>query len=100
MAESSSSGRMTRGNGQSGGLWQRLRGFLKGRQGETHLRETLEEIIDEIGKIAPDVLASVAKDDIGQRVYQSYIGARDQMRGWTSIAEPQFIAARQRVLGA
>ena len=51
MAESSSSGRMTRGNGQSGGLWQRLRGFLKGRQGETHLRETLEEIIDEIKEV-------------------------------------------------
>ncbi|GAB4394698.1 MAG: hemolysin family protein [Kiloniellaceae bacterium] len=48
----SSSGRMTRGNGHSGlGLWQRLRGFVKGRQGEAHLRETLEEIIDEIKEV-------------------------------------------------
>lgn len=52
MADSSSSSRMSRGNGQSGGgLWQRLRGFLRGRQGEAQLRETLEEIIDEIKEV-------------------------------------------------
>ncbi len=50
MADSSSS-RVTRGNGQSSGFWQRIRGFLKGRQGEAHLRETLEEIIDEIKEV-------------------------------------------------
>jgi CBS domain containing-hemolysin-like protein len=51
MADSSSS-RVTRGNGQPGpGLWQRLRNFLKGRQGEAQLRETLEEIIDEIKEV-------------------------------------------------
>ncbi|WP_193366682.1 hemolysin family protein [Pelagibius marinus] len=51
MADSSSS-RVSRGNGQSGlGLWQRFRNFLKGRQGEAHLRETLEEIIDEIKEV-------------------------------------------------
>jgi len=48
MADSSGTGRMSRGNGQPGGLWQRLRGLLKTRQGEAQLRETLEEIIDEI----------------------------------------------------
>ncbi len=51
MADSSSS-RVSRGNGQPGpGLWQRFRNFLKGRQGEAHLRETLEEIIDEIKEV-------------------------------------------------
>lgn len=51
MADSSSS-RVSRANGQSGpGLWQRFRNFLKGRQGEAHLRETLEEIIDEIKEV-------------------------------------------------
>jgi len=49
MAESSGNGRAARGAEQSGGsLWQRLRGLLRARQGEAHLRETLEEIIDEI----------------------------------------------------
>jgi len=47
MADSSGTGRIARGNGHPG-LWQRLRGLLKTRQGEAHLRETLEEIIDEI----------------------------------------------------
>src|SRR3546814_18393260 len=47
MADSSGAGRMTRGNGHSG-LWQRLRGLLKARQDEAQLRETPEEIIDEI----------------------------------------------------
>ncbi len=51
MADSSSS-RVGRSNGQSSpGLWQRFRNFLKGRQGEAHLRETLEEIIDEIKEV-------------------------------------------------
>ncbi len=49
MADSSGSGRLSRGNGQAGsGFWQWLRGLVKGRQGEAQLRETLEEIIDEI----------------------------------------------------
>jgi len=51
MAESSSGGRLSRGNGQGGGLWQRLRGLVKGRQNEAQLRETLEEIIDEIKEV-------------------------------------------------
>ncbi|MEQ8357370.1 MAG: hemolysin family protein [Kiloniellaceae bacterium] len=32
-------------------MWQRLRGLLKGRHGEAQLRETLEEIIDEIKEV-------------------------------------------------
>ena len=52
MAEASSNGRSPRGNGQSsGGLWQRLRSLVKNRHGETQLRETLEEIIDEIKEV-------------------------------------------------
>jgi CBS domain containing-hemolysin-like protein len=53
MADSSGTGRLTRGNGQSGSgsggsLWQWLRSLVKSRHGEAQLRETLEEIIDEI----------------------------------------------------
>ena len=56
LAESSGNGgRVSRGNGQSGGgLWQRLCGLVKARHGEAQLRETLEEIIDEIKDVEGD----------------------------------------------
>jgi len=57
MAESSGTGRMTRGNGHSG-LWQRLRNLLKSRHGEAQLRETLEEIIDEIKDVEREEISS------------------------------------------
>lgn len=58
-----------------------------------------DSIIDEIGRIAPDVMASAATDDIGQRVLASYTAARETTRRWSSIAEPAYNAARQRILG-
>src|SRR3546814_14412149 len=58
MADSSGAGRMTRGNGHSG-LWQRLRGLLKARQDEAQLRETLEEIIDEIKDVEREEISGV-----------------------------------------
>jgi CBS domain containing-hemolysin-like protein len=58
MADSFGTGRMTRGNGHAG-LWQRLRGLLKTRQGEAQLRETLEEIIDEIKDVEREEISGV-----------------------------------------
>ena len=58
MADSSGNGRTGRGNGQPGGLWQRLRGLLKSRQDEAQLRETLEEIIDEIKDVDREEVSS------------------------------------------
>jgi CBS domain containing-hemolysin-like protein len=58
MADSSGTGRMIRGNGHAG-LWQRLRGLLKTRQGEAQLRETLEEIIDEIKDVEREEISGV-----------------------------------------
>jgi len=58
-----------------------------------------DSIIDEIGRIAPDVMRSAATDDIGRRVLESYLAALEPMRGWTPIAEPAYFAARQRILG-
>src|SRR5690606_4748086 len=58
MADSSGTGRIARGNGHLG-LWQRLRGLLKTRQGEAHLRETLEEIIDEIKDVEREEVSGV-----------------------------------------
>jgi CBS domain containing-hemolysin-like protein len=54
MSESSSSGRLSRsnGNGAQNGLWAGfrlwLRGLFRGRNGESPLRETIEGIIEEI----------------------------------------------------
>jgi len=66
MADSSGGARATRGNGQSGGrLWQRLRNLVKSRQGEAQLRETLEEIIDEIKEVEgeDDNAAPISSDE-------------------------------------
>mgnify|MGYP000618817334 CR=1 FL=1 len=64
MADSSGTGRMARGNGHTG-LWQRLRGLLKTRQGEAQLRETLEEIIDEIKDVEREEIsgAPISSDE-------------------------------------
>ncbi len=54
MSESSNSGRLSRsnGNGAQNGLWAGfrlwLRGLFRARSGESSLRETIEEIIEEI----------------------------------------------------
>lgn len=54
MSESSSTGRLSRGNGNGAhsGLWAGfrhwLRGLFRGRNGDSTLRETIEEIIEEI----------------------------------------------------
>src|SRR3546814_17838865 len=58
MADSSGAGRMSRGNGHSG-LWQRLRGLLKARQEEAQLRETLEEIVEELKEVKREELRGV-----------------------------------------
>ncbi|WP_299618136.1 hemolysin family protein [Pelagibius sp.] len=66
MAETSGNGRGPRGNGQNGGgLWQRLRGFVKSRQGEAQLRETIEEIIDEIKEVEgeEELTAPISSDE-------------------------------------
>src|SRR3546814_742558 len=58
MADSSGAGRIARGNGHTG-LWQRLRNLLKTRHGEAQLRETLEEIIDEIKDVEREEVSGV-----------------------------------------
>ncbi len=66
MAETSGSGRNQRGAVQNGGsLWQRLRTLVKSRQSETQLRETIEEIIDEIKEVEgeEEVTAPISSDE-------------------------------------
>ncbi len=57
------------------------------------------DIIDALGKAAPDVLASAATDDIGKRIHDAYLKTRDEFRSWTQIAEPAYVGDRARVLG-
>lgn len=66
MAETSGNGRSPRGTVQNGGsFWQRLRALVKSRQNETQLRETLEEIIDEIKEVEgeEEVTAPISSDE-------------------------------------
>jgi hemolysin (HlyC) family protein len=66
MADSSGGTRVVRSQNQSGGgLWQRLRGLVKSRQSEAQLRETLEEIIDEIKDVEgeDDNAAPISSDE-------------------------------------
>jgi magnesium and cobalt transporter len=58
MTMSDASGKRRNGNGQ--GLWQRLRSLFGMRNGDSALRDTLEEIIGEIEESAPE------KDGAGQ----------------------------------
>jgi CBS domain containing-hemolysin-like protein len=52
MTMSDASGKRRNGNGQ--GLWQRLRSLFGARNGDSALRDTLEEIIGEIEESAPE----------------------------------------------
>ncbi len=60
MSDASNSGNPARGGGASAlaGLWQRLRGLLGGRNGDSTLRESIEAIIGEIEEAAPDDAAA------------------------------------------
>ncbi|MCT8971607.1 TRAP transporter substrate-binding protein [Microbaculum marinisediminis] len=59
-----------------------------------------DDIIDALGKAAPDVLASAATDDIGKRIHDAYLKSRDDYRGWSQVAEPAYVRDRARVLGS
>tara|TARA_R110000868_G_scaffold2321_1_gene17152 strand:- start:13064 stop:14185 length:1122 start_codon:yes stop_codon:yes gene_type:complete len=64
------------------------------------LREFSDEIWTRIGEISEQVVAESGNSDaMTRRVYDSYLGARDLMRGWGRISELPYMAQRQRVLG-
>jgi CBS domain containing-hemolysin-like protein len=60
MAQTTDDGRPLRTNTNGGetrvraGFWRRLRGFLRGKGGDATLRDTIEEIIEEIGESEGD----------------------------------------------
>jgi TRAP-type mannitol/chloroaromatic compound transport system substrate-binding protein len=64
------------------------------------LRRFSDEIFDAFGKTSEEVVAEVAAgDDLGKRVYNSYIQARKNIGGWTRLSEQTYTLARDQVLG-
>jgi TRAP-type mannitol/chloroaromatic compound transport system substrate-binding protein len=63
------------------------------------LRSFTNEMWDRIGEISEQVVADTANADaMTRRVYESYINARNQMRGWARVSEMPYMMQRERVL--
>ena len=59
------------------------------------------EIMKRIGTISEDVVRELGGTDaITQRIYDSYLSARNASRGWTEISDGGYIAARKIALDA
>lgn len=59
-----------------------------------------DEIMTEIGRISEDVVKEFGNSDKRtQKVYESYLAARNQYRGWTEMSDGRYIRARQAALG-
>ena len=57
------------------------------------------EIMTQIGRISDDVVAEVGSTDARtQKVYASYIKARNDLRGWTEMSDGRYIQARETAL--
>ena len=64
------------------------------------LRQFSDEIWTRIGEISEQVVADTGNaDPFTRRVYDSYLAARDTMRGWGRISEMPYMVQRERVLG-
>ncbi len=60
-----------------------------------------DEIMIEVGKVCEDVVRELGNSDRQtQRIYESYLAARNEYRDWTQMSEGRYIAARQRALEA
>ena len=58
-----------------------------------------DEIMKKIGTISEDVVRELgASDAMTQRIYDSYLAARNASRGWTEISDGGYIASRKVAL--
>ncbi len=65
------------------------------------LKEFSNEVFDAIGATAEEVVAEVgAEDDLGKRIYESYMKSRKAVSGWGRISEQAYTIARERILGS
>lgn len=59
-----------------------------------------DEIMSAIGRISDEVVKDLGSSDKRtQKVFESYIKARNQYRGWTEMSDGRYIRARQIALG-
>jgi CBS domain containing-hemolysin-like protein len=84
MSQSSSSGNPAQGDLPLPTFWQRLRARLRGRNGDTQLRDSIEAIIGEIEEAVPDDAAATPISDhervlLGNILKQRHITAYDVM---------------------
>lgn len=57
------------------------------------------EIMTQIGRISDNVVAEVGSADARtQKVYDSYIKARNELRGWTEMSDGRYIQSREIAL--
>ncbi|MEO1038026.1 MAG: TRAP transporter substrate-binding protein [Pseudomonadota bacterium] len=64
------------------------------------LRSFSDDVWDEAGRIAEQVVADTANaDPLSRRVYESYVEARRRGRDWARISEAPYYQQRERVLG-
>ena len=58
-----------------------------------------DEIMVEIGKISEDVVRELGSSDKRtKKIYDAYLAARNQYRGWTEMSDGRYIRARQEAL--
>ncbi len=59
-----------------------------------------DEIMTEIGRVSEDVVEEFGNSDARTRkIYESYLAARNQYRGWTEMSDGRYIRARELALG-
>ncbi len=64
------------------------------------VRDFSDDVFDAIGRKSEEVVAEVAEtDDLSKRIYESYLKSRKETSAWSSIAERNFLTARDRILG-
>ncbi|MGX1098512.1 TRAP transporter substrate-binding protein [Amorphus sp. MBR-141] len=64
------------------------------------LKKFSDEIFDAFGSASEEVVAKVAEhDDLGKRIYDSYIKTRKDLAGWTDISEQAYSLGRDRIIG-
>ncbi|WP_026940522.1 TRAP transporter substrate-binding protein [Hellea balneolensis] len=58
-----------------------------------------DEIMIKIGKISEDVVRELGSSDARtKKIYDSYLAARNEYRGWTEMSDGRYIRARQAAL--
>jgi TRAP-type mannitol/chloroaromatic compound transport system substrate-binding protein len=64
------------------------------------LREFNDDVYDAFGSAAEEVFEGArAHSDLANRIHESFAKAREEVGGWTNIADQAYVAQRNRALG-